>query len=94
MTGVEQISQLEGKRVRLAVGDKKVWANPDNDYKKEIVESPIADWIAGEVPVGTIGTIRPFTRVLMQIVWDGITPKAGYVFGATDETLKKLEIWI
>lgn len=83
MTGIEEISQLEGKRVRLLVGDR--------DYKNKL-ETGIGQWIAGDVPVGTIGTIRPFTPILMQIVWDGIIPKAGYVFGATDHTLKSLEI--
>ena len=83
MTGIEGISQLEGKRVRLLVGDR--------DYRTKL-ETDIGQWIAGDVPVGTVGTIRPFTPILMQIVWDGITPKVGYVFGATDKTLQSLEI--
>jgi hypothetical protein len=83
MTGIEEISNLEGKRVRLRVGDK--------DYKTQ-TETGIGQWIAGDVPIGTVGTIRPFSLYLMQIVWDGITPKEGYVFGVNDATLFKLEI--
>jgi hypothetical protein len=83
MTDIEEIRQLDGKRVRLVVGDI--------DYKTK-VETGLCHWIAGTVPVGTEGIIRPFTKFLMQIVWDGITPKEGYVFGVTDNTLKSLEI--
>lgn len=45
------------------------------------------DWPAGKVPPGTLGTVRPdptvpFTAdVGWRVDWDGITPKAGYVFG-------------
>ncbi len=91
MTGVEKISELEGKRVRLVVGDKGKWFD-QKEGRMVNTERSVADWIAGEVPVGTVGTIRPFTRIVMQIVWDGIKPKAGYVFGTTDETLKRMEV--
>lgn len=76
-----KLQEMVGRRVRLLTGDEDSFGRTDKGL-----------WIAGDVPVGTIGTIQPFTRYLMQIVWDGITPKTDYVFGATDATLSRLEI--
>jgi hypothetical protein len=44
-------------------------------------------WSAGQVPLGTLGTVRPKPAEFRHgppwcIEWDGLTPKPGRYFGA------------
>jgi hypothetical protein len=39
-------------------------------------------WCAGRVPVGSVGTVRPYVEGMHQIVWDHIESRDdGLVFG-------------
>lgn len=62
-----------GMRVRLTRGDRDSFSAPPADH---------SEWIAGRVPVGSVGTVREppegFTHYAVD--WDGIAAKEGYYF--------------
>jgi len=67
----------EGMRLKVVKGEQ-------NYYGKD-KHSPNAQWIAGSVPVGTVGTVYKaqigVSGWMYALNFDGITPKEGYIFG-------------
>lgn len=71
----DKVKALIGKRVRVKRGSGG-WGTFCNEES--------AMWCAGNVPVGSTGTIveDPDRDHMVQIVWDhGQKPKPGYTFG-------------
>ena len=66
------MNRMIGKRVKVIKG------MGEDEYAGFML------WIAGKVPVGSIGTLQK-TRLSshgqFHIEWDGITAKDGYLFG-------------
>jgi len=74
-----EILKFIGSRVKVVRGTPKTigWSTK-TEYFDHV------KWIAGNVPVGSTGTIVeiPDNNVIVQIVWDhGQEPIKGYVFG-------------
>lgn len=79
-----------GMKVKILRGSLMDGPNkPRSDY---------VGWIAGNVPVGSVGevykhVIHPWkkeddeTRYMMALKFEGITPKPGYCFGLSGDTL-------
>jgi hypothetical protein len=77
-TRTEPIVPRAGMRIRLRRGEIRDARRPMTPDNLE----PYGLWIAGEVPVGTVGTVyRPRDKSGNWAVrWDGIEPKPGYYF--------------
>ena len=86
-----EILDLIGSRVKVVRGTPKTIGWPTKTEYFDHVK-----WIAGNVPVGSTGTIVevPNNNVIVQIVWDhDQLPKSGYVFGVVNfgQTLELIE---
>lgn len=84
----KQLSQLVGRRVEVRKGDRigphldsKGKPLSDEDHKGEYEDH--LTWFAGQVPVGTRGTVISMhgNTHLAIISWDGIDPMHGVIFG-------------
>ena len=82
-----------GMRIKLIRGMPKYIRKPDECYD-------YMGWIAGNVPVGSVGTIykeKPMGAHNYQslaIHWDGIEPKPNYYFGLGGQEGDPLDIEI
>ena len=89
MSQYRHTKSLVGKRVKVIRGTRDENCLDRNGcYKQATATSKRFDysmWIAGNVPVGSTGTIvesPETTGDLCKIIWDhGQEPKDGYVFG-------------
>ena len=66
----------EGMKLKVIKGDDDIHGNPTNKGL----------WIAGEIEVGTIGTVykaalKGRDSWMFALDFPGGTPKAGYIFG-------------
>ena len=79
------VKPVVGMRVRVFQGEQN-YNGPGKHHDKAV-------WIAGEVPVGTEGTIYTenvggdVKRPMFAVKFDGIEPKKGYFFGMGDEQI-------
>ena len=74
----ERVKALIGKRVRVARGTRVDMRRVSDGYHPWMI------WCAGNVPVGSEGTIvdDPNSPCLVQVEWDsGQKPAKGYTFG-------------
>jgi hypothetical protein len=77
---IQPVKLTEGLRLRIVRGDRK-------DMRHSDCHGCIM-WIAGSVPVGTVGTVKK-TQVpgqrpgseMWALHFDGIEPKPGFIFG-------------
>lgn len=80
-----KVKPVVGMRVRVFQGERN-WNGPGKHHINAV-------WIAGEVPVGTEGTIYVEKidgnekRPMFAVKFDGIEPKPGYFFGMSDDNI-------
>lgn len=73
---IDMAKLMIGHRVKLRQGTPIESGKPNRHM--------VSLWGAGDVPVGSEGVVAPYSEHLLQVHFDGITPKGGYVFGLTD----------
>ena len=81
---------LIGRRVRVRRGTKVNLARASEGYHDYAI------WIAGNVPIGSTGTLveLPDSGHMVQVKWDhDQEPKPGYVFGVTSISNELEEIF-
>jgi hypothetical protein len=75
------IKIVEGMKLKVVKGEQ-------NHYGKG-KHSAFGEWIAGSVPVGTVGTVYMAKigteNFMFALDFEGITPKEGYCFGLSEE---------
>ena len=75
---MNRYDKLIGKRVRVHRGTTRNFSRLSEGFHLD------AKWIAGDVPVGSTGTIVKGHLAIPEIAWDhGQEPKEGYVFGVS-----------
>ncbi len=78
------IQLKEGLKLKLIQGDQ--------NFYREGLHSKCGEWIAGAIPVGTVGTVykaqlKAKDSWMYALQFEGITPKEGYVFGLGRDTV-------
>ena len=110
MNEVKRIPIKVGMKLKIIKGDDMKAPRWTTTAKQDLIDNPpkYAVWIAGYVPVGSIGTVYeaditvyngildkhvPTGRKMLSLKFDGLVEKAGYCFGLGEDVPKdKFEV--